>query len=403
MVYAYLAMRLRASAPEIAEYLGMPLSTVVGVLGKMVDRDLISRGPTAASRRGRPNVIYRLRLPGPIAACQFDGSQCAGAIFDASLGILGQDLRPLGKVEHAEQAAALVREFLGDLCRSAGLGLSHLPGVAISVNAVRIGGRFVTSSVLPWVDQSVEQRFSQALDLPVRVAFLPGLIAEYQKQGKPVPQSLIVFRVGDGVSAHACINGQPYLGSSSLEGELGHVIADPAGPLCGCGRRGCLEALCSGPAIHQRVLRELEAGVVSSVRSADLARGTPREAIGQLWAAWEAGDTYVRACLEQVFDQLAWGLGMVVNLLDPERIVLGGYVLCGHAAWQDEIIRRAQRWIFHAADRRLRFEPSRVTAEDELRVIGASFYYEPFLAGRPQRLGRVRRPVLAGEGSAHAD
>jgi glucokinase len=168
--------------------------------------------------------------------------------------------------------------------------------------------------------------------------------------------------------------GQCLTGRHSLAGELGHVIVEPGGALCGCGRRGCLETIGTGPAIYRRAIEGLRHGVVSELQLADLEPLAPRAAIGHIWQAWERGDTFAHAMMDPVFDKLAWGLGLVVNLFDPDVIIAGGYVLRDRPEWVTEIERRAQRWILHAAKRRTALLPARASLEDELRVAACEFH-----------------------------
>jgi len=203
-------------------------------------------------------------------------------------------------------------------------------------------------------------------------------LAEYQERllRRPVPPaSLVELNVADGISAHTMVQGRPLLGSGCLAGELGHVTVEANGTLCGCGRRGCLEAYGCGPAICRQVADGLAAGVASCLDARSWAGVPPRAAIEQLWNAWQQGDTYVRAVMDAVLDRLAWGLGLVLNLFDPEIVAVHGYVLEGKGAWLAEIKRRAERWTLHAARRRNRVEFGLARLEDEMRVAACRFYY----------------------------
>ncbi len=79
--------------------------------------------------------------------------------------------------------------------------------------------------------------------------------------------------------------------------------------------------------------------------------------------------------MEPTLDALAWGLGLVVNLLDPDVVVTGGYVLQDCGKWLEEIEKRAQQWILYAAKRDAGIlRPAQVTLEDEMRVIALGFH-----------------------------
>jgi len=342
-----------------------------------------------AGKRGRPQIKYRLRLAGPIVTCQFDGTQLAGAIFDTELNVKAFKVVALKPLETIEEAVEQVKGLLTRLKSCSAFGDKDLPGLALAINAVQLGGRTVASSVLRWADDVVEGRFSQALNTTVKFISSPALPAECQKLSGPVPGSLVRLNVGDGVSAHAAIFGQIYQGGSSLAGELGHIIVDPDGPLCGCGRRGCLEAYCSGPGIYRKVLTDLDSGVLCGLDIKALVCRSPREAMDYIWQAWQNGDNYARALMEEVFGHLGWALGLLMNLLDPELIVIGGYVLGNRKMWIEEIRRHTQRWVFHSAHRKTRFKESRITLEDELRVIGSYFYYDGAMFNHPAIANKI--------------
>ncbi len=101
--------------------------------------------------------------------------------------------------------------------------------------------------------------------------------------------------------------------SDQGEAEVGHLLVEPGGPLCPCGRRGCLEALVSGPAL------------------AKLARASGLEMDGpQLMDAWRAGDAQARKVVERAAEALAVALGAVMTLFAPQAIVIGGGVGSGN-------------------------------------------------------------------------
>ncbi|MFA5865671.1 MAG: ROK family protein [Phycisphaerae bacterium] len=375
LVLSYLAMRIQAPLPALVQYVGMPASTVMGILSRLAQVGLVTKSGTLAGVRGRPMAIYKLQLPKPVAACQFDGTQLVAGLLGTDLQIRCLEKMDLDRVETAVEAAKLVDQILSRVESASGVNRGELEGLALSINAVKTKGRILMSSVLPWVNETAQDVFSSELNVPVRLVHLPGVVAEYQKFTCQAPRSLVLFNVGDGISTHAIFSGRLFRGHSRLAGELGHIIADPAGPLCGCGRRGCLEAYCSGPAIYKHVLEELDSGVMCSLDRSRLAACSPRQAMEEIGRAWCSGDSYIRAFMEQILERLGWGLGLVMNLMDPEYVALGGYVLKDRPEWVEELIRRIPRWTLHAAGRRTKFEISRVSTEDELRGIGAGYYY----------------------------
>jgi glucokinase len=130
--------------------------------------------------------------------------------------------------------------------------------------------------------------------------------------------------VSTGIGAGLILQGQLYRGAGGIAGELGHIVIQPGGPLCTCGNRGCLEALASGTAIA-RMAREAVAGRArTSLRGL---KGPNRPDARDVNQAAKQGDAVARRVLDQAGAALGIGLGTLVNLLNPELIVLGGSVM----------------------------------------------------------------------------
>jgi len=135
---------------------------------------------------------------------------------------------------------------------------------------------------------------------------------------------LLHATLGTGIGGGIVINGRLYRGASGLAGEIGHIILDPAGPVCNCGSRGCLEALVSGVAFAARA-RRLIAGGRSKIL-ADLVAG--REPTSQdLFRAAVSGDTLAEAEIRNGGHTLGLGLGGLVNVLNPDAVTLSGGLL----------------------------------------------------------------------------
>lgn len=123
--------------------------------------------------------------------------------------------------------------------------------------------------------------------------------------------SLLYVNIGTGIGGAVLLNGEVYHGAHSMAGEIGHCVLAPGGPVCTCGKQGCLEALSSGRALAR-------AG-----REAGLGREITGKEVG-LRAA--AGEARARQVVARAGHWLGVGLGNAANLLNPEIIVLGGGV-----------------------------------------------------------------------------
>jgi glucokinase len=150
-------------------------------------------------------------------------------------------------------------------------------------------------------------------------------LAEHRRGAGRGCDHMLLIAVGTGVGGGLILDGSLYHGASGAAGELGHMLIVPNGPLCGCGRRGCLEAVASGRALERQALRlaaEQPAGLV-----ARLARESGSDPDGRILdLAADAGDAAADAVIRQAGRYLGEALVNLVDLFNPEVIVIGGSV-----------------------------------------------------------------------------
>jgi glucokinase len=134
---------------------------------------------------------------------------------------------------------------------------------------------------------------------------------------------LLVVTVGTGIGGGIVTDGRIMRGAHGFAGEVGHVIVEPGGPRCGCGNHGCWEQVASGAAIA-RAGREAVARHAHSMIG-ELAGGDPDRATGStVTEAARRGDPAALGILTEVGHRLGEGLAGLANVLDPDRIVVGG-------------------------------------------------------------------------------
>ncbi len=146
-------------------------------------------------------------------------------------------------------------------------------------------------------------------------------LAEWRFGAGRGADDLICLTLGTGVGGGLILDGSLYRGASGAAGEPGHMVLDPRGPRCGCGRRGCLEALVGTAAIV--VLGR------PAVRRSERLRTLLRDHGGRLMPrligrAARAGDPHARAVWVEIGARLGVGVANLVNLCNPERVVIGG-------------------------------------------------------------------------------
>jgi glucokinase len=136
-------------------------------------------------------------------------------------------------------------------------------------------------------------------------------------------EHMIYVTASTGIGGGFVLNGQLYRGALGAAAEIGHMTILPHGPLCGCGNRGCLEALASGTAIAREARERVSRGVTTLI--ADLAGGDLTKITAKLVdQAAKQGDVEAQGILDEAMLYLGVGMANLVNLLNPQVIVIGG-------------------------------------------------------------------------------
>jgi glucokinase len=139
---------------------------------------------------------------------------------------------------------------------------------------------------------------------------------------------ILYVTVSTGIGSGLILNGKLHHGHDGLAGELGHTILVPDGPVCTCGRRGCLEALAAGPAIARRAIKALndnpEAGQLLRALCENCIESVTALEVSQ---ASSEGDELALEVLSAAATDLGRGIANAVNLVNPDRVILGGGVV----------------------------------------------------------------------------
>ncbi|MDE0554413.1 MAG: ROK family glucokinase [Candidatus Poribacteria bacterium] len=259
------------------------------------------------------------------------GTKILSAVIDAEGQILGTAKVPT----KADKGAAEVIDRIADCIRKA----IDKSGVdSESIQAVGIGapgpldpatGVVIFAPNLGWKDvplkAELEARvgFSTFVDNDVNV----GTLGEHVFGAGRGVQNVVGIFVGTGIGGGIILNGKLFHGASKTAGEVGHIIVKAGGPRCGCGRRGCLEAIASRTAMTKQfqkaILKKGKKSVISKLTGGDL------RAIrsGVLAKAVRLNDKLTLKIFKKVTKYLGIGIGSIVNFLNPEMIVLGGGVV----------------------------------------------------------------------------
>ncbi|MGI8550577.1 MAG: ROK family protein [Dehalococcoidia bacterium] len=242
--------------------------------------------------------------------------------------MLGEDLRPTEATEGRETVIERMLDSLRKAVRSANVTIEDLNGLGVAAPGPvdwQTGHVLEPPNLPGWGDVPLGSILSEQLGLPVVLEndANAAALGEYVSGAGRGAKALIYITISTGIGGGLVFDGRLYRGVSGAAGEVGHMIIRPEGPLCGCGRHGCLEALSSGSAIGREGATALANGRAPLLRRQIDDSGQPVSALLVARAAGE-GDEDAQQILHEAGVSLGIGLGNLVNLLNPDRIVIGG-------------------------------------------------------------------------------
>ncbi|MBW4687267.1 MAG: ROK family protein [Komarekiella atlantica HA4396-MV6] len=287
-----------------------------------------------------------------ILALDFGGTKLAAAIVNVgSREWLGYERRLSPAKADASTDLEIMRSLIYSLLQGtkpAAIGVSFGGPVDATTGTVRLSHHVAGWENIP-LKHLLEDEFgvSVGVDNDANVAAL----GEHRFGAGQGYDSLFYITVSTGVGGGWILNGKPWRGAGGMAGEIGHIVVDPAGPVCLCGKRGCVERLASGPYMAQNareILENVDALAASrrvpprhkERQGGEILRGLVGDDLtlltGQLVSeAAAAGDDLAKEVLHKAAWALGVGIGNLANLMNPQRFVLGGGVTkAGEDFWQ---------------------------------------------------------------------
>lgn len=246
------------------------------------------------------------------------GTKIAAGIVDATGRVLERAELP-SDIDEPDSVAGQVGELVSKLDASSVVGL----GIGAAGIVDHATGHYLYGPNTGLREVQLDALIADAVGLDVRVDNDANCAAWAEHRfgiGRGTRHFLCVT-LGTGIGGGLVLDGRPYRGAHGGAAEIGHMIVDPDGPMCGCGRRGCWEQFASGLALERTALVELSAHPDSSLRN-ELHAGRVRGRA--ITDAARNGDPFATELVDNMARWVGWGLGSLVNVLDPERIAIAG-------------------------------------------------------------------------------
>ncbi len=245
-------------------------------------------------------------------------------------------------VQDRKKVIALAHEMLGGQ-QPVEIGVSFGGPVDFATGVVHL-----SHHVPGWEGIRLREILQIEFDSPVVVDndANAGALGEFHFGAGRSTQNLLYVTVSTGVGGGWIVEGRPYRGAESMAGEFGHMVVDMKGPMCLCGKRGCVERFASGPYMAQDALEILRHDkTLESLLRSLLQEEKPHLTAEHLNSAAEQGDSLAREIVARSATALGIGLGNAANLMNPDLIVLGGGVSKSGALWWDTLRRVANETV----------------------------------------------------------
>lgn len=309
LVLAELRRESLLSRADIARSTGLSSPTVTAITARLIDRGLIEQRATGASAGGRPPVLLGLRpTAGYVVGIKLTATRAIGVLTDLDANVVARTDTGLKSRSPASVVTAIAR-LTAALSPS---GHGRILGLGLGLGGVidRDTGVVRHATYFDWLREPLAERLSSAIGMPVLIDNdVNALVASEHGwgAGRGVA-NFVVVTLGRGVGMGMVLDGRLFRGTRGGAGELGHMKVARGGPPCECGGRGCLEALIGEPALLATLAAKLGRDVT----------------VDEAGALARDGDHRAARVFAEVGQQLGRAVGNVVNILNPDRVLLAG-------------------------------------------------------------------------------
>lgn len=383
-VFHHLYINGPMSRLELSQQSGLSAGTIANVVSELLMENLVLEAGFEASEGGRPRTILALNMGyGYFIGGELGETDIVIELFDLKLSKLKAIRCPLS-LEENNPTTVIQRfiEHIERLLEDEQLLPEKILGIGLGVPGLveQAEEETVLAPAWGWQPVLLKAMLQERFDIPLYIdnGSKAMALAEMHREPESRDLTMAALNIGTGVGAGIIYEGKLYRGGNNSAGEWGHTTIVLNGELCRCGRRGCLEAYIGAPGIIRR-LREVGPQIPMPVSLDET------EAIKALLQAARQGDASATYVLLDTIHYLGAGLANLINLFNPQRIILGGKtgLLLGEQ-YLPEIIREAERYALKQPFKTAHIQVSRLGI-DAVSLGAARLALEGFLAyvGKP--------------------
>jgi predicted NBD/HSP70 family sugar kinase len=301
------------SRAELARQSRLSAPTVSGIVDHLLKRGIVVETTTAPSSGGRPPVLLSLDpKAGYVVGIKLRGDGLTTVVCDLDAQIISSEEQYVPLVGDPVAALEAIEQQTRRALRDAAVPPSKVLGLGVGLSGVIETSTGVCrfSHLLQWQDVEIASPLRRRLNLPVWVENDVNTLAVAEKWAGDALEArdFLTLSVGRGIGLGIVVDRSLYRGAHGAGGEFGHMIVEPGGPKCECGRFGCLEAMVGEGALRRRVAER---------KGHEVSRD-------ELQLLVELGDPATLEVIDSAGRKLGLAVANVVTLLNPELLIIGG-------------------------------------------------------------------------------
>ena len=305
-----------------------------------------------------------------VVGIDIGGTKLATVVADSTGHILSKVRKPTLAEKGPEYALQLLFEMVRETVASADLAQESVSAIGVSCGGpldTKTGVVYSPPNLPGWDALPLKAQLESEFHIPVTIEndANASALAEYRFGGGRGYEAVLYMTMSTGIGGGIVIDGQIYHGANDSAGEVGHQILLPDGPRCGCGKRGCLEALCSGPAIARRaqdtIQKQLIDGTESATALLKLANGRIKDVKSEhVLEAAQTGDILALQLVEETAYYMGWGIANLVNILNPDIVLLGTIAIAAGNLLLNPIRKNVSKFAMARPAEAVKIEPAQL-------------------------------------------
>ena len=303
---------------DIARRTSLSPATVTSITAKLISQNLVLEKSAGDSSGGRPPILLVINPKGGyVVGIKLTETLAVCALTDLEASVIAKASIPLSGHDPARVVDDLARMILSFI-QEQKIAKKHLLGVGIGLAGIvdAESGILRQSPIYGWNNVPLRNMLQSKLHIPVYIENDVNTLTLTERWFGPGQgiDNFLTVTVGRGVGLGIVVNGQFYRGQFGGAGEFGHITIHPEGPLCACGKRGCLEAYVGDPGLVRAAQELVGSGKIP----------VPVHNLDGLLSLAQNGDPGALQIFEQAGRILGIGIANLVNLFNPKRIIISG-------------------------------------------------------------------------------